>query len=148
MKEQIEVNPTILSFAYPGSLVREYEHWVVLVRPDQVTLGSLVLAAKSNVTAYGALPGPAFAEQGEIVAAVERKLRAFVDYEKINYLMLMMVDPNPHFHVFPRYSAPRDWDGVAFPDAGWPKAPRLDAAVRLDDDRIARLAGELTANFR
>src|SRR6185369_17304692 len=110
------MNPTILAFGYPDSLVREFEHWVVLVRPDQVTLGSLVLAAKSDVTAYGALPPEAFTEQGEIVPAIERALQAFVRYEKINYLMLMMVDPNPHFHVLPRYSETRHWGGLEFPD--------------------------------
>lgn len=137
------MNPTILSFVYPDSLVREFEHWVVLVRPAQVTLGSLVLAAKSEATAYGDLPAAAFAEQGEIVAAIERLLRAFVQYEKINYLMLMMVDPNPHFHVIPRYSEPRSWAGIDFPDAGWPKAPQLGSAIALSAEQIAALTGQL-----
>jgi diadenosine tetraphosphate (Ap4A) HIT family hydrolase len=142
------MNPTILSFDYPESLVHEFEHWVVLVRPDQITLGSLVLAAKSEVTAYGALPSEAFAEQGAIVAAIERRLRDFVAYEKINYLMLMMVDPNPHFHVVPRYSGSRSWIGLEFPDAGWPKAPQLGAAVSLLPEQITALAQELAINFR
>ena len=142
------MNRTIPTFGYPGSLVRDYEHWVVLVRPDQVTLGSLVLAAKSDATAYGDLPREAFAEQGEAVAAIERALRAFVSYEKINYLMLMMVDPNPHFHVLPRYSETRTWNGLEFPDAGWPKAPQLGSSVALSDEQIELMASELTANFR
>jgi diadenosine tetraphosphate (Ap4A) HIT family hydrolase len=137
------MNPTIVKFGYPDSLVREFEHWVVLVRPDQVTLGSLVLAAKSDVGAYGALPPEAFTEQGEIVAAIERALRAFVQYEKINYLMLMMVDPNPHFHVLPRYSGTRTWGGLEFPDAGWPKAPQLGSAVALSAEQLRALAAEL-----
>jgi len=137
------MNPTILAFGYPDSLVREFEHWVVLVRPDQVTLGSLVLAAKSDVTAYGALPPEAFTEQGEIVPAIERALQAFVRYEKINYLMLMMVDPNPHFHVLPRYSETRHWGGLEFPDAGWPKAPQLGSVVALSTDQLRAMAAEL-----
>ena len=96
------INPTIAKFGYPGTLVREYEHWVVLLRPQQVTAGSLVLAAKSDATAYGDLPAEAFAEQGHIVAEIEATLRKSIDYERINYLMLMMVDPNVHFHVIPR----------------------------------------------
>ena len=142
------MNQTIPTFGYPDSLVRDYAHWVVLVRPDQVTLGSLVLAAKSDVTAYGALPAEAFAEQGEIVGAIETALRSFVQYEKLNYLMLMMVDPNPHFHVLPRYSETRRWNGVDFPDAGWPKAPQLGSAIRLSDEQIRLMALELAANFR
>ena len=137
------MNPTIEAFGYPDSLVREFEHWVVLVRPGQVTLGSLVLAAKSDVTAYGALPPEAFTEQGEVVAAIERALRAFVRYERINYLMLMMVDPNPHFHVLPRYSETRHWGGLEFPDAGWPKAPQLGSAVALSSEQLRAMAAEL-----
>ena len=48
---------------------------MVLLRPAQVTLGSLVLAAKSDATAYGALPREAFAEQADAVAAIERAPR-------------------------------------------------------------------------
>ncbi|HEX6661163.1 MAG TPA: HIT family protein [Sphingomicrobium sp.] len=142
------MNPTILSFAYPDSLVREFEHWIVLVRPDQVTLGSLVLAAKSDVTAYGDLPREAFAEQAEIIASIERALRAFCAYEKINYLMLMMVDPNPHFHVIPRYSEARSWSGIDFPDGGWPRAPQLGSAIALSPDQTRAMARDLMANFR
>jgi diadenosine tetraphosphate (Ap4A) HIT family hydrolase len=101
------VNPTIEKFGYPATQVREYEHWLVLLRPAQVTLGSLVLAAKSDGTAFSALPRAAFAEQADVIAAIERALTAFTGYERINYLMLMMVDPNVHFHVIPRYSEPR-----------------------------------------
>ena len=138
------MNPTIEKFGWPGSLVREFEHWLVLVRPAQVTLGSLVLAAKSEATAYGALPLEAFAEQREAVAAIERSLRAFVEYERINYLMLMMVDPNVHFHVIPRYSRARTWSGIEFPDSGWPGPPQLGGAVTLAPEQIRALATELS----
>ena len=142
------MNPTLQKFGYPATLLREFDHWAILLRPEQVTLGSLVLAAKSDAMAYSALPPEAFAEQGEAVGLIERALGAFVGFEKINYLMLMMVDPNPHFHVIPRYSEARSWSGMDFPDAGWPKAPRLDAAVTLEAAQIASLAAELAYNFR
>ena len=48
--------------------------------------------------------------------------------------MLMMVDPNVHFHVIPRYSEPRSWNGIEFPDAGWPGPPQLGGAIQLSDD--------------
>jgi len=142
------MNATIEKFGYPASLVEEFEHWVVLVRPAQVTLGSLVLAAKSDATAYGALSREAFAEQADIVAAIERALAAFTAYEKINYLMLMMVDPNVHFHVIPRYSEPRNWNGTEFPDAGWPGPPQLGSAITLSEPQIRDMATTLISNFR
>ena len=137
------MNPTIVKFGYPATLLRELDHWVVLLRPAQVTLGSLVLAAKSEVTAYGDLPREAFAEQADAVALVERALKDFTRYERINYLMLMMVDPNVHFHVIPRYSEPRDWSGMEFPDAGWPGAPQLGGAIQLSDAQIEAMVAKL-----
>ena len=141
------MNPTIEKFGFPATVLKELEHWVILLRPSQVTLGSLILAAKSDATAYGALPSEAFAEQAEAVAAIERALAAFVRFERINYLMLMMVDPNVHFHVIPRYSEPREWNGLAFPDAGWPGPPQLGAAIQLSAEQIAALVEQLSANF-
>lgn len=141
------MNPTIEKFGYPATLVHEYDHWVVLLRPAQVTLGSLILAAKGDATAYGDLPSEAFAEQGRAVAAIERALTAFCEYEKINYLMLMMVDRNVHFHVIPRYSTPRSRDGQLFVDKGWPGPPQLGEAIALDDAAVRRYASEIAVNF-
>src|SRR4029450_9317007 len=105
-------NPTIAKFGHPKTLVRDYEHWVVLLRPQQVTAGSLILAAKSDAIAYGQLPQEAFIEQALVVAEIESTLSSAVAFEPINYLMLMMVDPHVHFHVIPRYSGIRSISGL------------------------------------
>jgi diadenosine tetraphosphate (Ap4A) HIT family hydrolase len=145
---QAAMNPTIEKFGYPATLLREFEHWLVLLRPAQVTLGSLVLAAKSDATVYSDLPREAFAEQADVVKAVETALASFCQYERINYLMLMMVDPHVHFHVIPRYSAARAWNGIEFPDAGWPGPPQLGKMVALTSEQIAKLAGQLSSTLR
>jgi diadenosine tetraphosphate (Ap4A) HIT family hydrolase len=142
------MNPTIEKFGYPATLLAEFEHWLILLRPAQVTVGSLVLAAKSDATAYHQLPREAFAEQADAIAALEAVLKEFCAYERINYLMLMMVDPNVHFHVIPRYSGSRDWNGIEFPDAGWPGPPRLDAAIKLDEGQLQTLVSDVAAAFR
>ncbi len=139
------MNETIRKFGYPATLVAEHDHWVVLLRPAQPTLGSLVLAAKSDVTAFGDLPAQAHAELKVVTSAIETALRGFVDYAKLNYLMLMMVDPHVHFHVIPRYEGSREWQGKQFPDAGWPKVPDLSAAVALSENDIADLVRQLQA---
>jgi len=141
------MNATIEKFGYPATLVAEYAHWLVLLRPSQPTLGSLVLAAKSDATAFGQLPAEAHAELKVVTGAIEAVLGQFVAYEKLNYLMLMMVDPHVHFHVIPRYEGSRQWQGHSFQDAGWPKAPDLGAAVALAPEEIKALAGGLAARF-
>src|SRR3954452_1663128 len=142
------MNPTIEKFGYPATLIKEFEHWLVLCRPAQVTLGSLVLAAKSGATAYSSLPREAFVEHADAIAAIEAALTSFVAYERINYLMLMMVDPNVHFHVIPRFSAARTWNAIKFPDAGWPGPPKRDGAAKLDEARLEALTREISSNFR
>ena len=68
---------------------------------------------------------------GAVVTDIERALKAAFAYEKINYLMLMMVDPNVHFHVIPRYSETRSACGLTIPDPGWPVVPQLGVAQEV-----------------
>lgn len=138
------INATIEKFGYPATLIGEYEHWLVLLRPAQVTLGSLVLAAKSPVTSYGALPAAAFSEQALAVRDIERALCAFCSFEKINYLMLMMVDPHVHFHVFPRYEGERSWNDLALRDEGWPGQPDLKSGTPLTPVQVKELSAALS----
>ncbi len=137
------MNQTIARFGYPATLVAEYEHWLVLLRPEQPTLGSLVLAAKSEATAFSELPAGAFAELHAAIGDIEARLAGAVAYTKINYLMLMMIDPNVHFHVIPRYEGARSAHGVSVTDVGWPKGPALNEATTLAPDQIEALTGWL-----
>jgi len=137
-------NATMDKFGYPGTLVREFEHWVVLLRPSQVTLGSLVLAAKSQATAFGMLPREAHAELADATAHIERILAEAVDFERINYLMLMMVDPHVHFHVFPRYQGSRSFESVTIDDAGWPGPPILKSGQMIQAPLFERLRLQLS----
>ena len=133
-------NATALKFGFPQSLVAETAHWLVLVRPKQPTFGSLVLVCKEPVQAFSDLSAAAFADLQAAVRGIERLLRKAVAYEKINYLMLMMVDLDVHFHVIPRYEGVRHNGGQAFPDAGWPGVPALAEAVDLAPETLAGLA--------
>ncbi len=141
------MNETIARFGYPATLVREFDHWLVLARPAQPTLGSLVLAAKSEATAFGDLPAEAHAGLKQATAAIEAALGRAVGYAKLNYLMLMMVDPHVHFHVVPRYEGVREWNGHEFVDVGWPKVPDLGHAVALEGEELARLVDWLQGFF-
>ena len=141
------MNATIAKFGWPATLVAEFDHWVVLLRPAQPTLGSLVLAAKSDATAFGDLPGAAHAELKTVTAAIEAALTRAVDYAKINYLMLMMVDPHVHFHVIPRYDGERSAAGLTIADAGWPGQPDLGSAVKIDSEADTALRDWLKGHF-
>ena len=137
-------NPTAKAFGYPNTLVAETESWLVLVRPKQPTFGALVLVCKEEAEAFSSLSPAAFADLSVAVKGIERTLKRLTAYEKINYLMLMMVDRDVHFHVIPRYEGAREHDGRSYPDAGWPAQPALGEAVDLDE----AAAGALAAHIR
>ena len=141
------MNETIRRFGHPATLVAEYPHWLVLLRPAQPTLGSLVLAAKSDATAFGDLDAEAFAELATVIRDIEGRLAEAVGFSRINYLMLMMVDPHVHFHVIPRYEGERSAEGVSVRDAGWPKLPDLASATALDAAEIEALGAWLRSGW-
>ena len=138
-----ETTPTLEKFGYPTTCIHDYTHWAVLLRPQQVTLASLVLVEKSTATSYGEISDAAMAEQKQAVADIEQNLTALFAPEKFNYLMLMMVDPNVHFHVIPRYSAEKTFAGVPFTDTGWPKLPDMAHDHGLSDDAFMTLLHHL-----
>lgn len=140
-----QATATMEKFGHPATLVGETRWWAALFRRKQVTLGSLVLAAKAPVTSFAALPQEAFSDLAAATRAVERTLADFKAFDRINYLMLMMVDPHPHFHVLPRYSAPREIRGAVVADVAWPGAPALDKAVELEPQIEAAAIAELRA---
>ncbi len=132
------MNDTMQKFGYPDTLVKEYANWVVLLRPQQATLGALVLICKDRADAFSQVSTEAFLELKEITAAIESHLKDCFCYDKINYLMLMMVDRDVHFHILPRYAHPRVFAQTEFNDPGWPGPPNLmqinatDASMQQD----------------
>jgi len=117
------VNDTMRKFGYPDSTVKEFQNWIILLRPHQLTLGSMVLVCKEPATTFSAVSTEAFTELQQVTKEVERGLQGAFTYDKINYLMLMMVDPHVHFHVVPRYSQERTFEGQKFYDYAWPGPP-------------------------
>ena len=56
------MNDTICKFNYPESLIKEYDHWVLLIRDKQVTLGSLILAYKEDIDSFSKVSGKGYLE--------------------------------------------------------------------------------------
>jgi diadenosine tetraphosphate (Ap4A) HIT family hydrolase len=137
------MNATIVKFGYPASLLHEYRSWVVLLRPAQPTLGSMVLACKEDATSLGGVSTEAWSELAVATADLEQALRTTLDHQKINYLALMMVDPHVHFHVIPRYASARELDGLSFADPTWPKPPDVTSALALTQAQMGALHAAL-----
>jgi len=141
------VNETARKFGHPQSVLREFEFWSVLLRPVQVTLGSLVLVCREPVAHFGELSTGASGELASVAAVIESALGRAFAYDKINYLMLMMVDPDVHFHVLPRYESERLFEGMACLDPAWPGPPDITANLGLNESQQTSLLEHLGRFF-
>lgn len=141
------MNDTMKAFGWPETVVGETDHWVVMLRPAQPTLGACVLACKSDATALGDIPAEAHADMAAASRKLEAMLQAAIGYQKINYMMLMMVDPNVHSHVLPRYEGAKSHGDLEVPDAGWPALPQLGEAVTPTTGQRDALLAHLKAHW-
>ena len=141
------MNSTLTNFGYPNSLINSYDNWSVLLRPQQVTLGSLILGAHGEFQAFGELSEQAMTELSKVIHDIENCLNHCFKYDKINYLMLMMVDPHVHFHVIPRFSGTREFNGIEFKDFGWPGPPDLSQSNLLNEIELNALAKHVKSHW-
>jgi len=121
-------------FDYESLLIKEYKNWYLILRKEQTTLGSLVLIEKSFKTKYSDISSQSFLEFGEVVKEIERTLSALFIYDKINYLMLMMVDDEVHYHIVPRYSHDKIFDDIIFKDNDWKGPPNFNEFNKIDNE--------------
>ncbi|MBL8396751.1 MAG: HIT family protein [Candidatus Accumulibacter sp.] len=99
--------------------------WSWSVRPSQPTLGASVISLNRHAASFSEVSAAEMSELAEVVARLETALKTAFAYDRINYLMLMMVDHQVHFHVIPRYETSRQFAGLEWGDSGWPSFPAL-----------------------
>lgn len=116
-------------FGFPATVLKHYTHWSILLRPQQVTLGAMVLVCRESATAFADLSLSAFGELKQVTLEATNTLKATFLPDKFNYLMLMMVDPDVHFHLLPRYAETREFENHVFTDPHWPKPIDLTLPV-------------------
>ena len=134
-------------FGYPNHLIKDYTNWIILLRPEQITIGSLVLIEKSFQKKFSKVTLKSLQELSIIIKEVENTLKKLFGYNKINYLMLMMVDPEVHLHVIPRYSKNIVFNKKSFSDTGWPKLPELNYVNKIDINTRKKLINTIKSKF-
>lgn len=100
------------------NLIKEYNFWNVLIRKNHTKLGACVVVTKRHIERFSDTTEEEIIEFGKIVKDLENALKKSFNYDKINWLMLMMKDPHVHFHVMPRYNEPRNFAGIEWKDEG------------------------------
>lgn len=113
--------------------LKEFKHWVIVLRPKQQTLGDAVIILKDEHPFIGEANAEEFAEFPEVVAWYENKCRELFGAEKFNYLAAMMKDNFIHFHAFPRYSHDIEMFGITWTDVDWPRPVTPGGVVPSDE---------------
>lgn len=141
------MNETITQFNYPDSVIHEYNSWIILLRPQQVTLGSLVLACKGEYESLADVPADIYAELSTVTSHIEHTLSKLFKYDRINYLLLMMRDKYVHFHVLPRYANTRNCLDMTFVDKTWPMPPDITKPLDISKADLQSLTELLRDNW-
>ncbi len=95
-------------------------HWVLSLRPEQVTLGSVVVSSAAGALSFESCSTQTLNALGQNFARLERFIKDQFGAVRLNILCLMMVDPIVHFHVIPRYDTSKDFSGQVWSDSDWP----------------------------
>lgn len=106
--------------------VLDFKYWQLSLRPEQSTLGALIISLKRGCTSISKLTSKESSELQRVFQETELLLEKVFDFDKINYLCLMMIDDQVHFHVIPRYKNNKIFEDVVFEDIGWPALPLLN----------------------
>ena len=74
-----------------------------------------------------------------VFSHIEKTVKVKFDYDKINYLALMMIDFHVHFHIIPRYSEKKEMHGIDIIDNDWPKPPNVLEGTPLSESLSKQL---------
>lgn len=106
--------------------IYESKHWIWSLREGQVTLGSGVISLKREVEKLSDVNVEEYSDLSTLIKVVEKTLTRVFCYDKINYLALMMVDRQVHFHVIPRYERQISFVNYYWIDKDYPRPPVLN----------------------
>jgi diadenosine tetraphosphate (Ap4A) HIT family hydrolase len=119
-------------------------HWSWSVRPVHSTVGSGILSLNRFARSFAEITPEEGADLANTLRTIESALQQFSAPDKMNYVMLMMVDVHLHFHVLPRYSTPRTVAGTDWIDSGWPALPAMgDYGDRQDSPVLLQIRDSL-----
>jgi diadenosine tetraphosphate (Ap4A) HIT family hydrolase len=127
-------------------LIFETEYWIWSLRPVQATLGAGILSLKRECKTFSELIQDEFSDLGNIITVIEKTLKKSFNYDIMNYLMLMMIDKQVHYHIIPRYKNGIDFARQDWIDFGWPGVPNL-TGEEIEHDVLEGILITIKANL-
>ena len=97
-------------------VVRASDHWTLVLNENQATVGRVFLALNRHETDALALTAEEQADLWALASEAKRALSTLFAPDHFNYMLLMNLTPHVHFHLFPRYAGPREFEGQTWTD--------------------------------
>lgn len=113
-------NPIWKVFDLDNNLIKEYRYWMLLVRKNNVKLGSCVAILKRDAFPLLDVLPDEMAEYATLAKEIESALGKSFKPHLVSYLALMFVDKHIHFHIIPRYKNIIDFAGIQWEDDNQP----------------------------
>lgn len=132
-------------FKVEGLEILQRGAWIVSLRPLQVTLGSLIVSLNRPCTDLGDITEEESLHLGQVFSAIKELFSRTYKPDKINYLALMMVDSQVHFHVIPRYKSVITFNNREYQDVDWPKPPNLLETIDLSGAELQKICSYMKA---
>lgn len=126
--------------------IYESKYWRWSIRPLQCTVGAGILSLIRPAETLKEITEEEGADFSKIVSVIENTLSKCYNQQKMNYIMLMMVDNHVHYHVIPRYDHAITINGIEYGDECWPKPPVLDVTI-MDENTRAIVFNNLKDNI-
>lgn len=92
-------------FDLENNLIKEYNHWYLLVRKKQKNIGSCVAILKRHAFPLREATREELSEYASVVVDVENATKNSYGSYLTQHLCLMFVDKHVHFHILPRYQS-------------------------------------------
>ena len=123
-------------------VIKEFTHWVVILRENVTTLGSCIFILKSGKPFLSEVSNEEMAELAQVHNWFETKTKELYGAEKWNYCAMMMKDEFVHYHAIPRYSKVVNAYGREWIDEDWPKGTKL-GKLEVDSKVLVEIINDL-----
>ena len=119
------------------------DFWTLVLNENQATLGRVFFALRRHETNVAALSDPEVLSLWAFVRETKAALTSLFAPDHFNFMFLMNLTPHVHFHIFPRYSDPREFAGQTLTDTKYGGHYDPDESRTLSADVEEQLVSSL-----
>lgn len=140
-------NPIWQQFDLENNLIKEYQHWMLLVRRKNVKLGTCVAILKRDAFPLSEVTPEEMAEYALVAREVETALKSAFNPHLVQHLALMFKDKQVHFHIIPRYTEVIEFAGLRWEDDNVPD-PLSQKGGEVTQEVLEQIRQELKKHLR